>query len=127
MAREIFIAAVERGRVGENYILAGADASFEDVIRTIGELVGRKVPRRVARPRLLRSAGRVLGWVSFLTGKEPIVTPESAAFLCADLTARSDKAVHELGYKPAALRMMLEDCHRWLIREGILASPALAH
>jgi dihydroflavonol-4-reductase len=121
------IAAVERGRNGENYILAGADATFADVIRTIGELVGRRVPKRVARARLLRSAGRVLGWVSLLTGKEPIVTPESAAFLCADLTCKSDKAVRELGYRPTTLRAMLEDCHRWLIAEGILASPALSH
>src|SRR5207244_2429844 len=29
------LAAAERGRTGENYILAGADASFADVFRTI--------------------------------------------------------------------------------------------
>jgi nucleoside-diphosphate-sugar epimerase len=119
------IAAVERGRRGENYILAGADATYADLIRTIGELVGRKVPRRVARPRFLRNAARVLGWVSLLTGKEPIVTPESAAFLCADLTCTSDKAARELGYHPSTLLKMLEDSHRWLIAEGFLASPAL--
>jgi nucleoside-diphosphate-sugar epimerase len=118
------IAAVERGRKGENYIVAGADASFADVFRTIGELVGGKVPRRVARPRFLRAAGRVLNLVSLVTGKEPIVTPESAAFLCADLTCTSDKAVRELGYRPATLRKMLEDSHRWLIAEGFLTSPA---
>jgi dihydroflavonol-4-reductase len=119
------VAAVERGRSGENYILAGADASFAEVIRTIGELVGCKVPGNVARPRLLHTAGRVLGWVSLLTGREPMVTPESAAFLCADLTCKSDKAVRELGYRPAPLRTMLEDCRRWLIEEGILRPPAL--
>ncbi len=118
------VAAADRGRTGENYILAGADATFADVIRTIGELVGRKVPARVARPRFLRTAARVLRLVSLVTRKEPILTPESAAFLCADLTCRSDKAVRELGYRPASLREMLEDCHRWLVAEGALPSPA---
>jgi dihydroflavonol-4-reductase len=118
------VAAAERGHTGENYILAGADASFADVIRTIGELVGRKVPGRVARARFLRNASRVLGWISLMTRREPILTPESAAFLCADLTCKSDKAVRELGYRPASLRTMLEDCHRWLIAEHILPSPA---
>jgi nucleoside-diphosphate-sugar epimerase len=116
------VAAADRGRSGENYILAGDDATFAEVIRTIGEVVGRKVPTRVFRPRFLRAAGRVLGWASVLTRREPLVTPESAAFLCADLTCRSDKAVRELGYRPTPLRTMLEDCYRWLIAEGLLGS-----
>ena len=118
------ITAAARGRCGENYILAGADASYAEVIRTIGDIVGQRVPARILRPRLLRTAGRVLGWVSLLTRKEPLVTPESAAFLCADLTCRSDKATSELGYRPLPLRTMLEDCHRWLIAEGILPCSA---
>lgn len=118
------IAAALRGRTGENYILAGADASFADVFRTIGEIVGRKVPSRVARARFLRNASRVLRLVSLVTRKEPILTPESAAFLSADLTCRSDKAVRELGYRPITLREMLEDCHRWLLAEGALPSPS---
>jgi nucleoside-diphosphate-sugar epimerase len=121
------IAAVDRGRVGENYILAGADASFAEVIRTIGDIVGRKVPTRVARPGFLRRAGRVLGWWSMLSRREPLITPESAVFLCADLTCRGDKAVRELGYQPPTLRAMLEDSYRWLVKEGLLrpqATPA---
>jgi dihydroflavonol-4-reductase len=120
------IAAADRGRSGENYILAGCDASFADVIRTIGEIVGRKVPARVARTRFLRRAARVLSWLSLLTRREPLITPESAAFLCADLTCRSDKAERELGYRPQSLRTMLEDCHRWLIAERILSPKAPA-
>jgi nucleoside-diphosphate-sugar epimerase len=118
------IAAAERGRTGENYILGGADASFADLVRTIGEVVGRRVPTRTMRPRFMRSAGRVLGWVSAVTGREPVVTPESAAFLCADLTCKSDKAVRELGYSPATLQSMVADCYRWLIAEGFLAGAS---
>ncbi len=114
------IAAVDRGRSGENYILGGADASYLDVVRIIGELVGQPVNTRVASPVLMRLGGRVLGWVSWFTGREPLVTPESAAFLSADLVCRSDKAVRELGYRPLPLRTMLADCYAWMVAEGIL-------
>ncbi len=64
---------------------------------------------------------RVFGyWVSWFTGKEPLVTPESAAFLSADLVCRSDKAVRELGYRPLPLRTMLADCYSWMVAEGVL-------
>ncbi len=119
------VAAVDRGRTGENYILGGADAPFREVVGIISELLGQDgVPRTMPAP-VLRAAGRVLGWVSHLTRREPLVTPESAAFLSANLVCCSDKAVRELGYQPAPLRTMLEDCHRWLVAEGHLPAPAV--
>jgi nucleoside-diphosphate-sugar epimerase len=118
------LAAAGRGRTGENYILAGADASFAEVIRTIGEVVGRKVPSRVMRAGFMRRASRVLGWWSLVTRREPILTPESAAFLCADLTCRTDKAVQELGYRPVTLRAMVDDCYRWLVEEQLVPASA---
>jgi nucleoside-diphosphate-sugar epimerase len=114
------VAAVTRGRTGENYILGGADARYADVVRLIGEIVGRPVRFGTVPPFLFRAAGRVLGLVARFTGKEPLVTPESAAFLSVDLTCKSDKAVRELGYEPLPLRTMLEDCYRWMVAEGRL-------
>src|SRR5262249_17475935 len=46
--------AAERGRTGENYILAGADASYRDAVDVIADLVGRTVERRVVSAGLLR-------------------------------------------------------------------------
>jgi nucleoside-diphosphate-sugar epimerase len=119
------VTAVERGRTGENYILGGADASFVEVVRTMGEIIGREVKARAVRAMLLRGAARVLGWASRLSRREPFVTLESAALLSADLTCRSDKAVRELGYRATPLRTMLEDCYRWMVAEG-LVRPAAA-
>ncbi len=116
------LAAVDRGRTGENYILAGADGSYADVVRHIGELLGRPIKVRMAPARLLRVAGRVMDWASRLRGKEPLVTPESAAFLCANLVCRCDKAVSELGYRPLPLGAMIDDCYQWMQSEGLLNS-----
>lgn len=119
------IAAAERGRSGENYILGGTDATYVEAVTIIGELLRRPIKVRTVPPVLLRGAGRVLGWVSRLTGKEPLVTPESAAFLSASLLCRSDKAIRELGYRVVPLRTMLDDCYRWMVGEGLLPSAAI--
>lgn len=120
------VAAVDKGRTGENYILGGADATYFEAVRTIGDLLQKRLSARVARPIVLRTAGKVLGWISRFTGREPLVTPESAAFLCADLVCRSDKAIRELEYRPVPLPTMLEDCCRWMVAEGFLAAPPSA-
>ncbi len=114
------IAAVENGRTGENYILGGADASYAEAVQIIGELLQKNIKVRTLPPRLLRGAARVLDWVSRWTGKEPLVTPESAAFLSANLLCRSDKAIRELNYRIVPLRVMFEDCYRWMVEEGIV-------
>jgi len=118
------IVAADRGRVGENYILGGADASYAEAVALIGEILHQRLQARPVRPRVLRAVGRVLGWVASITRKEPMVTPESAAFLSADLICRSDKAIRELGYQPIPLRKMLEDCCQWMTAEGLLMSRA---
>jgi nucleoside-diphosphate-sugar epimerase len=114
------IAAAQLGRRGEGYILAGADASWVEVLGTIGELVGRPGPRRTMPSWALRGLGSVMQLVSQVTGREPNVTPEGAAILASDALFDCGKAIRELGYRPAPLREILGDCHRWMLAEGLL-------
>jgi nucleoside-diphosphate-sugar epimerase len=103
------IAAFEKGRKGENYILAGTDASFAEVFSTIEEVVG--VPHKV-KPLpgiLLRIFGEVAQLASTVTKKAPFVTPELVQWLCGKFSYDSGKAVKELGYQPRPLKEMLQD------------------
>ncbi len=118
------VAAAARGRTGENYLLAGANASYRRLTQIVGELVGRAVDLRTVAAPILRLAGGALDWVSHLTNRQPLVTAEEVAFLSADLTCRSDKATRELGYRPVPLRTMLEDCYSWLLEENIIKTPS---
>lgn len=120
------ISAVEHGRTGENYILGGVDATYAEAVRIVGELLHKKVKIRIVPAFVMRGTGRILHWVSRFRAKEPLVTPESAAFLCASLLCRSDKAIRELDYRVVPLRTMLEDCYRWMVAEGILKIPTHA-
>jgi nucleoside-diphosphate-sugar epimerase len=113
------LAAIDRGRAGANYLLGGADARYDEVAALVAELVGARPPRSLPGP-VVRLAGRLSGWASRFTGREPDLTPELAALVTGRQTCRSDRAVAELGYRPVALRAMFEDSHRWLEAEGLL-------
>ncbi len=117
---------MSRGRTGENYILAGADASYAELVGALAEIMQRNLSTRTVPRRLFKRLGQIMNLVSRFTGREPFVTPEAAAYLSANLICRDDKAVRELGYRAVPLRTMLEDCYRWMQAEGLLPAPAVA-
>ncbi len=114
------IAAFERGRSGHHYLLGGADATFLELVQRIGKLLGRRTPSRATPALLSKLAGRLSLWGSYLTRREPDLTPEKATLLSSELICSSEKAERELGYRSAPLQTMLEDCHRWMLDEGLL-------
>jgi dihydroflavonol-4-reductase len=108
------VAAVDKGRTGENYLLGGDRASYRDVVRIVGQLLGRPTNKLVGTRSGLRIAGHVMDALSSFTGKEPLITAESAAFLTTDIICRSDKAARELDYRPKTVEGMIKDCIDWL-------------
>ena len=112
------IAAAELGRSGETYLVGGADASFAEVFRVIGEVTGWPVPSGTAPAWLFRLAGRFDAAWAKVSGSEPLITPEAAAIILAHARVVSDRAQRELGYQPSSLRTMIEDSYDWLRTEG---------
>ena len=122
-AREVataHVAAFERGHPGHHYLLGGADATFLELVQRIGELLGRPAPSRATPAFLSKLAGRLSLWGSYVTRREPDLTPEKATLLSSDLICSSEKAEQELGYRGVPLRTILQDCHRWMLDEGLL-------
>lgn len=114
------VAAVERGRCGEHYLLGGADATFLELMQEMARLLDRSIRASPTPAVLLKTAGRIALWASYLTRREPVITPEKAALSCADLLCSSAKAERELGYRPVPLRTMVADSFDWLTRAGLL-------
>jgi len=123
-AREValaHVAAAERGRTGENYLLGGTDASYQELLREIGAAVGRPVPERVTPAWALHAAAALGALWGRVSGREPTLTPEAAERVTRELTCDCSKAVRELGLRAVPLRDMVADCARWLAAEGLLA------
>jgi dihydroflavonol-4-reductase len=122
-AREVakaHIAAAERGRTGERYLLAGADASLLDLVKIIGELAGKPVPDKASPAWLLKAVAAAGEWAAILTGKEPRLTREAATMATRTLYCDCSKAVRELGFRTVPLRTMAEDCYAWMKQENRL-------
>lgn len=116
------IAAATHGRVGESYLLGGHDLGFPDLVRLIAERLGRPAPTRRLPEPLLRLVARLFEATSYVTGREPRLTPESLALVSHRLFVRSDKAARELGYRCRPIETTLDDAIAWLRSEGLLAS-----
>src|SRR5262249_4903221 len=115
------LAAVERGRRGENYLLPGISATFREVFSIIADLLGKPAPKRDLPLPFLRVLAGISAGIAGVTGQEPHLTPEAVAVMSNDPQIASTKAMQELGYRIVPLRAMIEDSYRWLKAEGLLA------
>jgi NAD+-dependent farnesol dehydrogenase len=91
-------AALEKGRPGEEYVLAGDNRSLNDLFKILGELSGVRRPVR----HLPFLAGKMVGAAEVLCarlfGHRPQVTPGVVEIFKHDWVYSSAKAVNELGY-----------------------------
>jgi len=119
---EAQIEAYHRGRRGNNYLLGGNSAEYLDIIGMVGEILNRPVPQKPMPAVLLRALARVKTLAAGITGKEPDLTPESAAMITHHMHCDSGKASKELGYQPTPVRQLLEDTCDWMYSAGLLKS-----
>jgi nucleoside-diphosphate-sugar epimerase len=113
------VTAVERGGIGERYLLAGTQASYRELFAIVSELLGQKPPR-VAPRWLLMALAQLGDWASRITGGAPDITPDMARLLSASFEVRSSKAERELGYRPVPFRQMVEDTFEWMREEHLV-------
>ena len=116
------VLALERGRVGEAYILGGADMGMAHVLAMIDDVMGRPTQRRVRLPNaaLVPLAVGMEG-AARLFGIEPLVTREMLQMARKLMYFSSAKAQAELGYAPRPARQAFVDAVGWFRAQGRLA------
>jgi dihydroflavonol-4-reductase len=114
------LAAVDDGRNGERYLLAGDDQEIAELAAEMARLSGAKVPMK-APGWVLKIYGRISVMLAAVTGREPDVTPELAELAnSTGASYRSDKAMRELGYRIQPMSVAVRDNYEWLVKEGLL-------
>ena len=112
--------ALEKGRIGQNYILGGEDVSLQTMLADIARLTGRRAPT----VKLPRGALFPLAWgtemMARCTGKEPFLTADSLRMSRYRMFFSSAKAKAELGYKARAYGAGLKDALSWFSANGYL-------
>ena len=112
--------ALEKGRIGQNYILGGEDVSLETMLADIAAITGRKAPTiKLPRGPLFPLAyGAEL--LARLTGKEPFLTADALRMSRYRMFFSSAKAKAELGYTARPYQQGLKDALAWFGAHGYL-------
>jgi dihydroflavonol-4-reductase len=112
------LAAEERGRRGERYLLSGTYTTVAGLAALVADVTGRRAPAVVVPQWLVRPFAPLAELWSGLVGGEPLVTRDSlTALRTGHPQVRHDKAGAELGFAPRPLRATIEDTLRWF-RDG---------
>ena len=112
--------AMDKGRIGERYILGGQDASLRDLLGEIARLTGRAAPT-VNLPRMpLYPVAWAAEAVARVTGKEPLITRDALKMASHHMFFSSAKAERELGYTARPYVEALADALAWFRAAGYL-------
>jgi dihydroflavonol-4-reductase len=114
------IAAEERGRTGEAYLLGGEWVSILDLSRWVAELTGARTPQTVLPMWLARVGAPFVTGYARLRGRRPLFTAESLSVIAGNTRMNCDKAKRELNFLPRPVRETVEDTLLWFSEAGML-------
>ena len=114
------IAAWQKGKRGERYILGGHDMTYRAVFETIARTAGVKPPRLRAPHAVAWLLGK-WGDVVEARGKEPTVNSTQIRYAYTDrFRFTCAKAQRELGYTYGPLEPAIRDALAWFRAHGML-------
>jgi dihydroflavonol-4-reductase len=108
------VAALEKGKSGERYIIGGENLTLKQILDKLGTISGLPSPKVKLPYFVAYAAGFVDQTVSGrLLGREPRATVETVRMGKKKMWASSDKAERELGWKPIPADNALRRAVEW--------------
>lgn len=118
---EGLIAARDRGRRGERYILGGENVAMRRLLDALASVSGRAMPTTKLPYAAALAAGIIdTGFVSRLTGKAPTAPLTGVRLAGRRVDFSSEKAARELLWRASPFEPALAATVRWLMDEGIV-------
>jgi len=114
------IAAAERGRVGERYILTAENLTYQQLFVLLADAVGRPRPRLILPRWVFRLAAPTVGIARVRLGLRLPVSQEQVRFAAETFWFDASKARRELGLTPRPVREAIQRTHDWYVAHGYL-------
>lgn len=114
------LAAAERGRTGERYILGGENLSLRQIAEIICGVVGRRPPRWTIPRWVLPPAAFIVDAFNRVNPRPPLVSGDQIRLSAHNLFFDSGKAVRELGYPLLPFRGAVERAYAWYKEHGYI-------
>ena len=108
------IAAAEKGRTGEGYILCGEQITTHGFIKTVAEVCGKKCPKIRMSKGIVTFAAPVMEVYYKLSHTTPLFTRYTIRKLVSNCNFSTAKAKKELGYDPMSVRQSVQDMVAWI-------------
>ncbi|TXG52377.1 hypothetical protein EZV62_021546 [Acer yangbiense] len=114
------IAAMDKGRPGERYLLTGENASLALIFDMAAVITETKKPRFCIPLWVIEAYGWISVFFSRITGKLPLTSYPTARVARHQWAYSCEKAKEELGYNPRSLKEGLMEVLPWLKNLGII-------
>jgi len=113
------VAALEKGRTGERYILGGEDLTLKQILDKLGQITGLPSPK-IKLPYLFAFAAGVVdeAVTGILLRREPRATVDTVRMGKKKMFASSAKAERELGWKIVPVDSALRRAADWFRANG---------
>ena len=116
-----FIAARDKGRQGERYLLGGENTPMAQLLAMIEEITGRKMPTSKLPYWVALTAGVVDTHVmAAVTGKSPKAPLTGVRLAGRQVSFSSEKAARELNWRASPVGVALRQALDWAKTEGLL-------
>ncbi len=113
--------AMDKGRVGETYVLSGPVTTMRDAVEVVAGLSGRKAPKRALPTSLMKAMVPIGPLVGKMMGQPPNLREMISSADGVTFWASHEKASRELGYAP---RGMEEGMRQTLEADERFPAPA---
>ncbi|MEZ5987530.1 MAG: NAD-dependent epimerase/dehydratase family protein [Planctomycetota bacterium] len=114
------VAAMERGRTGERYILGGENLTGRQLFTKIAAVLGKRPPRLTLPRWAMRLYAAVLSAVDAVRPLEPPLTGALARMAPLYMWYSCRKAEDELGYAAYPIELALKQCFDWMFDLDLL-------
>jgi dihydroflavonol-4-reductase len=114
--------ALERGRIGEKYILSGENFLLRDLLALVAAETGRSPPNVRLPGAALWPVALACEALANVAGIEPMVTRDHLRMARKKMFFSPAKAKAELGFAPRPAREAVHDAVAWLRSSGRLAA-----
>jgi dihydroflavonol-4-reductase len=114
------VLALERGRIGEGYILGGENLTLREILTMVTQEAGRRPPWIKVSPTMMWP----VAWVDELLARmfkfQPRVTRDHLRMARHKMYFSSDKAIRELGYAPRPVRPAIKEAVAWFLANNMV-------
>jgi dihydroflavonol-4-reductase len=115
------ILALEKGVIGERYILGGENLTFKEILELVSECTDIAAPTiRIPHNIVLPIAHLVQAWATITKSSEPFVTVDGVRMAKQIMHYDSTKAKLELGYESRPAKEAIQDAIKWFGEHGYL-------